>query len=353
MITEQPFGDVAGRPARAFRLTGGGRVSAVLTDYGARLIQLHVPDRAGVTADVVLGFDRVEDYVASPAYFGATVGRYGNRISRGRFTLRGTPYQVDVNEGRNHLHGGRDGWDSRIWETDRSPDGTSITFRTSSADGEMGFPGACAVSSTYSLAGERLRIVMTAVPDRPTVVNMVHHSYVNLAGHDSGTVLDQHMRLAADFYVPVDGELMPTGEILAVAGTPFDFRESRPIGARLADLPPVGAEVFAAGGGYDHTWCLRGERGNGLVEAAEIVHPASGRRLQLSTTEPGVQMYTAGYLDTSVIGKGGRPYCQYAGFTFETQVFPDAPNLAHFPSAVVEPGETYRHEMLLDLAPVA
>jgi aldose 1-epimerase len=196
---------------------------------------------------------------------------------------------------------------------------------------------------------------MTAVPDADTVINMVHHSYYNLAGHGSGDVLGQLLRLPADAYVPVDGELMPTGEVLRVAG-PYDFRELRPIGAHLDRLPPVGGQVFPGGGGYDHNWCLRGLPGDpgqpgGLVPAAEAVDPASGRRLRLWSTEPGVQMYTGGYLDDTIVGKGGMRYCRYAGFTLETQKFPDSPNIAWFPPALVEAGATYRHEMLLDLAP--
>lgn len=351
MITQEPFGKVGGRPAHAFRLDGGGDVVLRLTDYGARLVELHVPDRDGVRADVVLGFDDVASYRASSAYFGATVGRYGNRIALGRFRLLGREYQVDCNEGRNHLHGGRQGWDSRIWDADWDPDGSAVTFRTASADGEMGFPGACAVSSTYELNGNRLSITMEAVPDATTVINMVHHSYFNLAGHASGDVLGQHLRLAADFYVPVDGELLATGEILRVAGTPYDFRESTPFGAHLGRLPPVGADVFDGGGGYDHNWCLRGG-GDGLHRAAEIHEPGSGRRLRLWTSEPGVQVYTGGYLHDGIVGKGGSRYRQYAGFTLETQKFPDSPNFAHFPGAVVERGSTYRHRMLLEFTAV-
>ena len=350
MIVRESFGLVDGRPASAFRITGDGEVSLRLTDYGARLTELHSPGRDGRTADIVLGFDDVQDYVASPAYFGATVGRYGNRIRRGQFTLAGSAYQVDRNEKDNHLHGGRHGWDSRIWDVDDvDPAATSLTFRTTSADGEMGFPGACIVSSTYSLEGNSLRIVMEAVPDATTVINMVHHSYFNLAGHASGTVLDQRMRLAADHYVPVDGELLSTGEVLTVAGTPYDFRELHPIGQDLDRLPAVGADIFDGGGGWDHNWCLRDSGDTGLRDAAEIVDPASGRRLHLLASDPGVQMYTGGYLHDGMVGKGGNAYCQYAGFTLETQKFPDSPRFAHFPTTTVAAGQTYRNEMLLEL----
>lgn len=252
MIREEPFGEIEGRVVRAFRLDGDAGVTARVIDYGARLTELHVPGSDGQTADIVLGFDHLRSYVESPSYFGATVGRYGNRIARGQLTLLGRDHQLDCNEGRNHLHGGKDGWDRRIWDAEPDPDGTSITFRTTSADGEMGFPGACAVRSMYELAGTRLRITMEAVPDATTVINMVHHSYFNLAGHESGDILEQQMRIAGDFYLPVDGELLPTGEILTVAGTPFDFRERRAIGLHLGALGPDGIDGVVGGSGYDH-----------------------------------------------------------------------------------------------------
>ncbi len=350
MIDEEPFGEIAGRPARAFRLDGGGGVAARFTDYGARLTELHVPDRDGVTADIVLGFDDAAAYAAWPVYFGATVGRYGNRIRRGRFTLLGRDYEVDHNEGEHHLHGGRQGWDSRFWDAQVDAGGRSITFRTASADGEMGFPGACAVRSTYELTGSTLRITMEAVPDATTVINMVHHSYFNLAGHASGTVMAQEMRIAGDFYTPVDRDLLPTGEILTLAGTPFDFLERHPIGQHLEALGAAAGNAVEGGTGWDHNWCLRGPGSDGLIEAAEVHDPASGRTLRVRSTEPGLQMYTGGYLDDQVAGKGGARYRQYGGFTLETQKFPDSPRFAHFPTATVRAGETYRHVMVLDFS---
>ena len=350
MIQDEPFGEIDGRSVRAFRLDGDAGVTARLIDFGARLTELHVPGRDGQTADIVLGFDEVQSYTKSASYFGATVGRYGNRIARGRFTLLGTEYQVDCNEKNNHLHGGRHGWDSRIWDAEAGADGTSVTFRTTSAHGEMGFPGACMVSSTYRLTGTRLRITMEVVPDATTVINMVHHSYFNLAGHASGDVLAQQMRIDGDFYVPADGELIPTGEILAVAGTPFDFRERHAIGLHLDALGPVGTDVVEGGSGWDHNWCLRVADEDGLVEAAEIHDPASGRTLRLRTTEPGLQMYVGGYLNDSIVGKGGNRYCRYAGFTLETQKLPNSPRFAHFPTATVRAGETYHHEMVFDFS---
>ena len=351
MIIVENFGEVDGKPAHAWRLESTDGLSIRVTDYGARLTELHVPGSSGQTADIVLGFDDVESYVASPAYFGATVGRYGNRITKGQFRLLGKDYQVDCNEGTNHLHGGKNGWDSRIWSTDIDEQNNSITFRTSSPDGEMGFPGACDVVSSYQLQDGQLRIILQAIPNMNTVINMVHHSYYNLAGHASGPVLDQLMQLPSEFYVPVDGQLMPTGEVLRVDGTPYDFREMRSIGARFDDLPPLGVDVFPGGSGYDHNWCLKGGTTE-LIEAAHLQDPASGRRMKLSSTEPGVQMYTGGYLHDQMIGKGAQPYCKYAGFTLETQKFPDSPRLLQFPTTTVMAGETYRHEMLLEFSSI-
>jgi aldose 1-epimerase len=312
-----------------------------------------VPDAEGRLVDVVLGFDDAAQYVSSPAYFGATVGRYANRIRRGQFRLNGVDYQVDCNEKSNHLHGGRDGWDRRIWSSEVHPDGLGVTFRTLSRDGEMGFPGSCDVSSSYRLEGRSLRLTMESTPDQDTLINMVHHSYFNLAGHASGNVLEQHMRIPADFYLPVDDELLPTGEVLRVDGTAFDFRELRPIGERFNQLPPTGTAIFDGGSGYDHNWCLRGDahpHEPELMEALEVVDPASGRRLRMWTTEPGLQMYTGGYLSADVIGKGSNPYCQYAGFTLETQKFPDSPRFPHFPSSTVRAGDSYRQVKLLEFS---
>ncbi len=349
MATMDTFGQVEGQPAHSFLLEGDAGISLRLTDYGARLVSLWVPGRDGHAADIVLGFDGADAYAASPAYFGATVGRYGNRIARGRFPLQGNEYVVDRNEGGNHLHGGHAGWDRRIW--DAEPHGAGVTFRTISLPGDMGFPGGCEVTSTYQLSGRVLRITMEAIPSETTVINMVHHSYFNLAGHGSGTVLEQHLRLPSDFYVPVDDELLPTGEILALAGTPFDFRDLRPIGAPPSDPSHARTDDGAANGEYDHNWCLRGASA-GLTEAAEAYDPGSGRRMRLLTTEPGMQVYTGAKLSNGIVGKDGSPYCTFAGFTLETQKFPDAPNQAHFPSATVRAGDVYRHEMVFEFSVV-
>lgn len=349
MVTVSPFGQVGGAIARAFDIVGEDGFGMRLTDYGARLVSLTMPDRSGRVDDIVLGFDDAESYAASTAYLGATVGRYANRIRGGRLRLHGHDYQLDRNDGANHLHGGRRGWDSRIWDADYSPDAIAITFRMTSPAGDMGFPGACEATTTYELLGNRLRITMTARPDATTVVNMAHHSYFNLAGHGSGPVLDHLMRIPADFYSPVDDELLPTGEIRTVIGTRFDFRSPRPIGA--GEAVHAGDPEGVSAGEYDNNWCLRGGE-EGLIEAAEVIEPASGRRLRLWSTEPGLQVYTGGYFDDSTLGKEGQPLCRFAGLALETQKFPDSPRFAHFPSTVVRADDTYRHVMEFEFSTV-
>ena len=349
MIREEAFGVVGGREVHAYVLDGGAGVTARVSDHGARLVELHVPDRDGRPADVVLGFDDIESYVRHRSLFvGGTIGRYANRIRDARFRLEGAEVRLDANEGAHHLHGGGDGWDQRLWDAALTADGTGISFHLLSPDGDMGYPGACTASCTYTLVGNLLHIVMEAVPDATTVINMAHHSYFNLAGHDRGDVLGQHLCLAGDFYVPVDEELLPTGEILAVAGTRYDFRSPRPIGDAHGRAD------------YDHTWCLRERPGthglaqaastHGLAQAASAHDLRSGRRLRLWTDQPGVQMYACGHLDGLVHGKRGSTYARYAGFALETQTFPDSPNIAHFPSATVRAGRTYRHEVVMELS---
>jgi aldose 1-epimerase len=349
MISTSDFGVINGTPVHAYTVTTDGGIRARLIDFGARLVALHVPDRTGAMADVVLGFDDLAAYDATDTYFGATCGRYGNRIARGRFDLRGRDVQVDCNEGLNHLHGGSEGFDRKVWTAVFDPGGTTIRFETTSADGEMGFPGELAISSTYEFDGSQVRVTMECRTDAPTIVNMVHHSYFNLAGHASGDVLGHEVTLAGDFYTPVDDELLATGEILAVAGTPFDFRHGETIGLRISELPSIGGGVFEEGGGYDHNWIMRGFTGD-LVDVTTIHEPVSGRVMRLRSTEPGVQFYTGGYLSSKVIGKGGVPYVKYGGFTLETQKFPGSPNYSHFPTTDLPAGEAYRHLMVFDFS---
>lgn len=330
MATTEDYGTHEGQPVQAVTLHNANGLRARLVTFGARLTELHVPDRHGSLADIVLGCDSLADYAATATYFGATCGRYGNRIAGGQVTLDGKPVQLDRNEGPNHLHGGRAGFDRKVWAVGALTD-TAVTFTALSDDGEMGFPGACNLRATYALTDDnRLTITMQADTTRTTLMNMVHHSYFNLAGHSSGDVLAQQVRLAGRFYTPVDAALLATGEIRAVAGTPFDFTALRTIGQDHA--------------AYDHNWCLD-PAPTGLRLCAEAHDPASGRSMTLHTTEPGVQFYTGGYLEGKP-GKGGQRLCRYAGFTLETQKFPGTPQFGHFPSCTLRHGETYHHEMV-------
>jgi aldose 1-epimerase len=334
---------------------------AVLTDAGARLLELWAPGRDGTRADVVLGRPGLAEAAADQYFMGATAGRYANRIRRGEFALDGETHRLDINEGRNHLHGGRPGFDRRTWAVEPGEDeggaGVAVTFHLVSEDGEQGYPGRLAASATYRLDGPTLEITLSATTDRPTIVNLVNHSYFNLAGHDSGDVLGQLIRLDAGSYVPVDDELLPTGEIASVAGTPFDFREPKTIGQgrrEAAEAADPGYREIAATG-YDHNWVLDG---TGLRTVARIEDPASGRVLELATDQPGVQVYTGGRFEdvsakapdgTEGEGKPGR-YQAFAGFTLETQTFPDSPNHPGFPSPVLRPGETYVNTMKLSFS---
>ncbi len=349
MISRSLFGEVDGAPVHGYSVTTDGGIRARLIDFGARLVELQVPDRAGTFADVVLGFDAPSSYAASDAYFGATCGRYGNRIARGSFDFHGRQVQVDCNEGLNHLHGGRDGFDRKVWDAVFEPGSANIRFETTSADGDMGFPGALEISTTYEFDARQVRVTMDCRTDAPTIVNLVHHSYFNLAGHDAGDVLGHEVTLDSSFYTPVDDELLATGEIKSVAGTPFDFRHGETIGSRIAEVPSSGGGKPREGRGYDHNWVLRGVPGD-LIDVAAIHDPASGRVMRLRSTEPGVQFYTGGELSADVIGKGGVPYVRYAGFALETQKFPCSPNFSHFPTSELRPGQLYRHRMVFEFS---
>lgn len=331
------FDTVEGRPVEGFTLSAGGLEATVIA-HGARLVRMLVPGRDGSGADVVLGFDRVADYLASDAYFGATCGRYGNRIGGAAFTLDGVRHELAVNEPPNQLHGGPEGFDRRIWKATVDEAENAVTFTHESPDGDQGYPGTLTASTRYQLSDDgALDIRMTATADRPTIVNLVHHSYWNLGGHGSGDLRDHRLAVQGGFTTPVGAELIPTGEVRPVDGTPFDLRGGVGLGEALE----------AAGGfGFDHNWCLDGPAGE-LRTVAVLEHPASGRRMELATDQPGLQVYTGGYLSEKVVGKGGQPYRRFAGLALESQRFPNSPNIGHFPSARLDPGETYRHRMRL------
>lgn len=345
MPTRKKFGHVNGKDVHEVTIKGAQGHSARLITYGARLVDLFVPDRDGTPDDVVLGFDTLDEYLATDHYFGATCGRYGNRIARGRFMLDGTPHAVSTNEAGNHLHGGSQGFHQKIWMIADLTDSSAV-FTAVSEDGEMGFPGRCDLKASYAFeSGNQLSITMEAQTDRTTIMNMVHHSYFNLAGQGSGDVLDHEMQLNSGFYTPVDGELLATGEIASVKGTAFDFTKPKLIGQDIAALPSVVVGDLI-GGGYDHNWCL-GSAGETMRDVVDLYHPGSGRRMRLRSSEIGVQIYTGGYLTDQVKAKRGKRMCRCAGLTFETQRFPGSPNHAHFPSSVLVPGESYVHKMQL------
>jgi len=311
-----------------------GQIEVRVTAYGAHLISVKAPDKKGKMADVVLGYDTLDGYLNGPkTYFGAIVGRYGNRIALGKFTIDGKTYQIPVNNGTNALHGGPKGFDQYVWKSREVPDG--VEFTLVSPDGDMGFPGTLTTHVRYTLHGDTLRIDYSATTDKPTVLNITNHAYFNLSGDDSTDILGEKIEINADKFTPTDAGLIPTGELKPVAGTPLDFRKPEAIGARIND----DYEALKLAGGYDHNFVLNGAPGR-LHLAAIVTDPVSGRKLTVETTEPGVQFYTGNFLDGSATGRHGIAYKKNWAFCLETQHFPDSPNHANFPSTVLKPGET-------------
>jgi aldose 1-epimerase len=310
-----------------------------ITTYGGRIVSLKAPGRDGKFADVVLGFDNLEGYLGEHPYFGALVGRYGNRIAKGRFKLDGKEYKLATNNGANSLHGGLKGFDKMVWVGREVPGGDpSVELTYLSKDGEEGYPGNLTEKVTYTLtAANELRIDYSATTDKDTVVNVTNHSYFNLAGQGQGNILSHVVQLNAAKFTPVDAGLIPTGQLKSVEGTPFDFRQPTVIGARINDKD----EQVTRGGGYDHNFVVDGEPGT-LRLAARVTEPTSGRVLEVSTTEPGVQFYTGNFLDGTVKGKGGVAYAKRTGFCLETQHFPDSPNHPDFPTTTLKPGAEYK-----------
>ena len=322
-----------------FTLTNARGSVAKVIAYGAALTELWVPDRHGKNADVVLGFDQLGGYVVNPAWFGATVGRVTNRIAKGKFTLGGKQYSLEINNPPNSLHSGPKDLSHVVWRGDvvSTPHAAAVKFSYISPDGDEGFPGNLTVSVTYTLTDrDELRLDYSATTDQATPVNLTNHSYFNLGGGKD--ILDDILYLNADRYTPVDSTFIPTGEILPVKGTPLDFTHPVKIGARIA-------EIKGDPGGYDHNFVLNGEPGK-LKLAARVSDPGSGRRLELWTTEPGVQFYSANFLDGSIVGKGSVKYGKHAAFCLEAQHFPDSVNQPRFPSIILEPGAAYRQETI-------
>ncbi|MGP4110468.1 aldose epimerase family protein [Streptomyces sp. 4N509B] len=332
------FGRLAdGTEVHRWTLSNGGTRVKVLS-LGGIVQSLELPDRAGRYANVSLGFDTLDPYVTDSPYFGALIGRYGNRIAEGRFTLDGTTYQLPLNDGPNSLHGGDIGFDKRVWEV--TPSGRSaLVLRYVSPDGEMGYPGTLDVEVTYTVTDDgALRIDYLATTDAPTVVNLTSHIYFNLAGEGSGGVHDHRLRIAASRFTPVGATLIPTGELADVAGTPFDFRRTKAVGRDIRVSHPQ----VLHGQGFDHNFVLD----KGITEepepAASVHEPISGRTMDVATTEPGLQFYSGNFLDGTLVGTSGLTYRQGDALCLETQHFPDSPNQPGFPSTVLRPGDTYR-----------
>lgn len=343
-ITKAPFGQTGdGKPVDVYTLTGKNGFEAKISTYGATLVSLKAPDRTGKFADVVLGFDSVAPYVKGVPFYGATIGRYGNRIALGKFTLDGHAYQLTVNDGPNSLHGGK-GFDKRLWiaEPVETKAGPALKLTYVSADGEEGYPGQLTVHVTYTVkADNTLAISYEATTTKPTVVNLTNHTYFNLTGDPKETILGHLLTLKADRFTPVDKTLIPTGKLVPVKGTPFDFTKPTAIGARIEAKD----EQLKFGHGYDHNWVLNSGGGK-LATAAILEDPVSGRVLEVKTTEPGIQFYSGNFMDGKPAGTG-TVYQHRTGLCLETQHFPDSPNKPNFPSTVLRPGQTYHSETVL------
>jgi aldose 1-epimerase len=338
-LDRAPFGNVDGKQIDLYTLTNANGMVAKIMNYGAILTELDVPDRNGKLDDVVLGFDNLAGYLHKEPYFGAIVGRVGNRIAAGRFTLDGKTYQLATNDGKNHLHGGVKGFDKVVWDAKIASDANSPAVELSylSKDGEEGYPGNCSVRVVYGLTNSNeLTITYTVTTDQDTPVNVTNHSYFNLGGPEKGGILDHVIMIDADRYTPVDSGLIPTGELKAVAGTPMDFRQATRIGEHIKE---VGGNPV----GYDHNYVINGG-GGALAPVATVTEPKSGRVMYVTSTEPGVQFYSGNFLDGTLTGKKGVVYNQYWGLALETQHFPDTPNQPNFPTDILKAGQTYHSE---------
>jgi aldose 1-epimerase len=333
-VTKQPFGKTPdGTSVDVYTLKDGALEARIIT-YGGIVISLKVPDKSGKSADVVLGYDSLDGYLAKSPYFGAIIGRYGNRIAGGKFTLDGKTYSIPPNDGPNALHGGPRGFDKVVWKAKQIPHGIELSHV--SPDGDQGFPGTLSAVVRYTLDGKDLKIEYSATTDKNTVLNLTNHSYFNLAGQGNGDILKHEVKLNAGRFTPVNDVLIPTGELATVQGTPFDFRKSTAVGARIND----DNEQLRRGKGYDHNWVLDSGGGN-LAEAAEVYEPTTGRVMQVWTDQPGVQFYTGNFLDGTITGKDGKVYEQRSALCLETQHFPDSPNHPNFPSTELKPGQKY------------
>ncbi len=329
-----------GREVFQYTLANQSGVAVQIIDYGATVTSLRVPDRNGEMRDIVLGYDTLQEYMGGTAYFGAIVGRYGNRIGKGQFELDGKLFQLTVNDGENHLHGGTIGFNKVLWNASVLSDSAepSLQLQYISPDGEEGYPGTVTLKVTYTLTDKNeLRIDYEGTTDQPTILNPTHHSYFNLSGSFTNTILDHLLIIEADGFIPVDEGLIPTGEIADVENTPMDFRTAKVIGEHIEDRD----EQLGYGKGYDHNWVLRGSAGQ-VRKIAELYEPASGRLMTMFSDQPGLQFYSGNFLDGTAKGKGDISYQHRTGLCLESQAFPDAPNKPHFPPVTLRPGQVYR-----------
>lgn len=339
--TKQPFGEADGKPVELYTLRNSKGAEAKIMTYGGIVQSLRMPDRNGKFEDIVLGYDNVAGYIKETPYFGALIGRYGNRIGKAKFMLDGNTYTLAANNGPNSLHGGVKGFDKVVWDV-AGATGNSLTLRYLSKDGEEGFPGNLVVLATYTLTEDNaLRLDYKATTDKATVVNLTQHSYFNLAGQGKGDILGHEVYINSDKTTPVDKELITTGEFASVEGTPFDFRKPTAIGARIND-PDTQLQY---GPGYDHNWVINKPAGQ-LGLQARVYEPTTGRVLGVWSDEPGLQFYAGNFLDGTITGKGGAVYQKRTGFCMEPQHYPDSPNKPNFPSVVLRPGQTYKNTII-------
>jgi aldose 1-epimerase len=344
-ITSKPFGMTTdGKEVMLYTLKNTKGATATVSNYGGTVVSLTMPDRNGQFGDVVLGFKKLADYEKKSPYFGCLVGRYGNRIAKGTFSLDGKTYHLAINNPPNSLHGGLRGFDKVIWGATpmETKEGPALKLTYTSCDGEEGYPGTLSVTATYTLTDRNeLRVVFTATTDQKTVVNLTHHSYFNLAGEGNGDILGHVVTLKANRFTPVDKNLIPNGKLEPVKGTPFDFRKPTAIGERISQPD----QQLQFGGGYDHNWIADKLPGH-LGVVAKVEEPKSGRVMEVLSTEPGVQFYTGNFLDGTLVGKSGKPYAFRNGFCLEPQHYPDSPNHPEFPSVVLKPGQTYKNTII-------
>ena len=330
--------EIDGKKISLYMLENEKGMKVYFTNYGARVVALFAPDKDGKFDDIVLGQNNIEDYLKDKMYLGCIVGRYANRINHGRFTLDGIEYQLSVEGDLPHLHGGAKGFYTKVWDVDQQ--GNQITFSYLSPDGEEGYPGNLKVKKSYILTNDNeLKIEYEAETDKPTIINLSHHGYFNLKGEGDTTILDHYLILNADAITPVDNTLIPTGELMPVENTPFDFRQGKQIGQDINQED----EQLKYGLGYDHNWALNKTKEDTIILAAKLWEETTGRVIEIFTSEPGIQFYSGNFMNGTIIGKSGKPYKYRAALALETQHYPDSPNHENFPSTVLRPGEKYHH----------